>query len=106
MIVGRYHGDMPKPIIFVFLSFFSLALGCTHAPVKHPTSTGTSAPSSAPTYTRQQDIVYGRSYGAALTFDIFRPTGKANGAGVIFVVSGGWVSTPELMGTPVSMDHC
>src|SRR4051812_9016418 len=29
---------------------------------------------SAPTFTRQEDIVYGRSYGAALTFDIFRPT--------------------------------
>ena len=36
-----------------------------------------------------------------MTFDLFRPTGKANGAGVIFVVSGGWVSTPELLGTPV-----
>ena len=35
---------------------------------------------SAQWFTRQQDIVYGRSYGAALTFDIFRPTGKPNGA--------------------------
>ncbi len=58
-------------------------------------------PTSAPTYTRQKDLVYGRSYGTALTFDVFRPTGKPNGAAVIFAVSGGWVSTPELLDSPV-----
>jgi len=49
---------------------------------------------------RERDIVYGRSYGAALTFDIFRPE-KPNGAAIIFVVSGGWVSVPEMLNTPL-----
>ena len=59
-----------------------------------------SQPTTAKSYTRQENIVYGRSYGAALTFDLFRPTGKANGAAAVFVVSGGWVSAHELLGTP------
>src|SRR3954463_13783123 len=62
--------------------------------------TPASQPTSAPAFTRQEDIVYGRSYGAALTFDLFRPTGKPNGAGVVFVISGGWVSSHELLGSP------
>jgi len=43
-------------------------------------------------YTRQQDIIYGRKYGMALTMDLFRPKGNPNGLGVVFVVSGGWFS--------------
>jgi len=43
--------------------------------------------------TRQQDIIYARKAGAALTMDVFTPKANANGAGVIFVVSGGWVSS-------------
>ena len=38
------------------------------------------------------DVVYGHKDGMALTFDIFKPKAKPNGAAVIFVVSGGWVS--------------
>ena len=34
-----------------------------------------------PTYTRQEDVVYGRKDGTALTMDVFRPKAKANGAG-------------------------
>jgi acetyl esterase/lipase len=37
------------------------------------------------------DVVYGHKDGMALTFDIFKPK-TPNGAAVIFVVSGGWVS--------------
>ena len=37
------------------------------------------------------DIVYGHKDGMALTFDVFKPN-KQNGAAVIFMVSGGWVS--------------
>ena len=52
-----------------------------------------SAPAAdEPTYKRQQDVIYGRKFGTALTLDVFRPTGKANGAAVIYVVSGGWFS--------------
>ena len=44
------------------------------------------------TYTRQQDIVYDRKYGMALTLDVFTPKENANHIGVIFVSSGGWFS--------------
>jgi acetyl esterase/lipase len=46
-----------------------------------------------PPHKRQQDVIYGRKYGTALTMDVFRPTGKANGAAVVLVVSGGWFSS-------------
>lgn len=39
------------------------------------------------------DVVYGHKDGMALTMDVFEPTGEANGAGLMFMVSGGWVST-------------
>jgi acetyl esterase/lipase len=45
-----------------------------------------------PPHKRLQDVIYGRKYGTALTMDQFRPTGKANGAAVVLVVSGGWFS--------------
>ena len=48
-----------------------------------------------PAYTRQQDIIYQRKFGAALTFDLFTPTQNPNGAAVILVVSGGWYSSHE-----------
>ncbi len=46
------------------------------------------------------DIVYGHKMGMALTFDAVKPKANANGAGVMFMVSGGWVSSwipPEQM---------
>lgn len=46
------------------------------------------------------DVVYGHKDGMALTFDVFKPSGEANGAGVLFMVSGGWFSRwapPEQM---------
>ena len=39
------------------------------------------------------DVVYGHKAGMALTFDVFKPTGPSNGAGILYMVSGGWVST-------------
>jgi acetyl esterase/lipase len=38
------------------------------------------------------DVIYGRKAGMALTLDVFTPAQK-NGAGVIFLVSGGWASS-------------
>ncbi len=35
------------------------------------------------------DVVYGHKDGMALTFDVFKPAGKANGGGVLFMVSAG-----------------
>ncbi len=43
---------------------------------------------AAETYTREQDIIYGRKYGTALTMDVFTPKADANGAAVLFMVSG------------------
>lgn len=47
---------------------------------------------AAQNYTRTGDVIYGRKHGVALTMDVFRPKAKANGAGLIYVVSGGWFS--------------
>ena len=44
------------------------------------------------------DVVYGHKHGLALTMDVLNPD-KPNGAGVVFIVSGGWGSrwyAPEL----------
>lgn len=37
------------------------------------------------------DVVYGHKAGMALTYDVVKPA-KSNGAAVLFMVSGGWVS--------------
>ena len=39
-----------------------------------------------------RDVIYGHKAGMALTFDVVTPE-KPNGAAVLFMVSGGWVST-------------
>jgi dipeptidyl aminopeptidase/acylaminoacyl peptidase len=41
--------------------------------------------------TRIRDVVYGHKFGMALTLDVVKPA-NPNGAGVIFIVSGGFVS--------------
>lgn len=47
------------------------------------------APVAAPAVTA--DVVYGHKDGMALVYDVFRPQ-EANGAAVLFMVSGGWFS--------------
>jgi acetyl esterase/lipase len=48
-----------------------------------------------PSFTRTEDVVYGRKFGSALTMDVFTPKEDAKGVGVIFAVSGGWFSAHE-----------
>ncbi|MDB5339567.1 MAG: axeA [Planctomycetaceae bacterium] len=48
-----------------------------------------------PNYTRQEDVIYGRKFGTALTLDVFTPKGPTNGAAVVMVVSGGWFSSHD-----------
>jgi acetyl esterase/lipase len=48
-----------------------------------------------PDFTRKEDVIYGRKFGTALTLDVFTPKKDANGAAVIFVVSGGWFSSHD-----------
>jgi acetyl esterase/lipase len=55
---------------------------------------------AADSYTRQQDVIYGRKFGMALTMDVFRPTTHPNHAGIIWCVSGGWFSSHESINTP------
>jgi len=50
---------------------------------------------TVPTFTRQQDVVYGRSFGTALTMDVFEPKTNPNGATVVWVISGGWFSSHD-----------
>jgi acetyl esterase/lipase len=45
--------------------------------------------------TRTEDVIYGRKDGMALTMDVFTPGKDANGAAVIWVVSGGWFSSHD-----------
>jgi acetyl esterase/lipase len=46
---------------------------------------------------RYEDVIYGRKHGMALTLDVFAPRENRNGLGLVFVVSGGWVSSRELL---------
>ena len=43
-------------------------------------------------FTRTEDVIYARKFGLAMTMDVFEPKEKPNGKGIIFCVSGGWVS--------------
>ncbi len=45
-------------------------------------------------FTRTEDVIYGRKFGTALTFDVFQPR-PANGVGIVLMVSGGWFSSHE-----------
>ena len=40
------------------------------------------------------DVIYGKKLGVALTMDVFKPA-KPNGIGVLWMVSGGWVSSHD-----------
>jgi acetyl esterase/lipase len=53
-----------------------------------------------PNATRTEDVIYGRKFGLAMTMDVFTPNEKPNGKGIIFCVSGGWVSNKPGPGIP------
>lgn len=69
------------------LALSLLAIACLAASVRA---------ADAPKFTRTEDVIYGRKFGTALTLDVFQPE-TANGAGVLYLMSGGWVSSH---GTP------
>jgi acetyl esterase/lipase len=48
-----------------------------------------------PAFDRKTDVVYGRKHGMALTMDVFTPKANANGAAIVWIVSGGWYSSHE-----------
>jgi acetyl esterase/lipase len=47
-----------------------------------------------PDYIRTRDVIYGRKAGLALTMDVIAPKEKPNRLGILFIVSGGWRSSP------------
>ncbi len=51
--------------------------------------------------TRIPDVVYQHKLGVALTMDVFKPA-KPNGIGVIWMVSGGWVSNHDAINPGLS----
>jgi hypothetical protein len=51
----------------------------------------TSAELKTATYVR--DVIYGHRDGMALTYDVFKPVKRANGALVVNMVSAGWRSS-------------
>ncbi len=53
---------------------------------------------SAQDITRERDVVYGRKLGMALVMDVLKPA-KPSGIGVIYLVSGGFKSGLELVGS-------
>src|SRR4029077_17396708 len=55
-------------------------------------------------FTRKEDVVYGRKFGTALTMDVLTPKSGANGAAIVWVVSGGWFSDHEAI-KPVGVDE-
>ena len=67
------------------------------------TEASTTSPATAPAaFKRRADVIYGRKDGTALTMDVSTPTDvPRNGAGVILVVSGGWVSNHDALDSPL-----
>jgi acetyl esterase/lipase len=47
-------------------------------------------------FTLTEDVIYGRKHGMALVMDVYTPKENANGAGVVFCLSGGWFSGKAL----------
>ena len=52
---------------------------------------------AAESYTRTEDVIYGRKYGTALTMDVFTPKKNVNGAALVLCISGGWISSHDLI---------
>jgi len=75
--------------------------GFEHAGAEEPKSAIDARPAEAlpadSALSRTADVIYGRKSGMALTMDVFRPKSGANGAAIIFVVSGGWVSDNQAL---------
>jgi acetyl esterase/lipase len=89
-----------------------LTLGYQHATSAEPTQTPSAgepvSPLHAkvtaltqlqadPSYTRTDDVIYGRRDGLALTLDVLTPKGKTNGAAVIIFISAEFRSGRELL---------
>ena len=61
---------------------FVLAMSCA----------GAATADAAEIYDQKVNLVYGEAHGVGLVMDIFVPTGKKNGLGIVDVISGAWYS--------------
>ena len=75
------------------LTLPALLLACVTGCQTTPPA-ATPAPGTSAAFKRTEDVIYARKFGTALTLDVFEPKVK-NGAGVIFMVSGGFFSSHE-----------
>jgi acetyl esterase/lipase len=50
-----------------------------------------------------RDIVYGHKDGMALVMDVYQPSGNPNGAGIAYMISGGWMSSLPMQAAYESM---
>jgi acetyl esterase/lipase len=53
------------------------------------------AHAAEPTFTRQFDLIYHKQDGFALTMERVAPTRHSNGAAVVLIMSGGWISSHD-----------
>ncbi len=95
--LGAHTGEIGSVLIQSFP--MKLVLSATLALLMFgPTASPLLAEDKLP-FTRQQDVIYGRLPGVALTMDVFTPNAnaetKAHGRAVIWVISGGWASAHE-----------
>lgn len=74
---------------------FIVACATTQSAQVAPQTQATAPAQAAPPvqFDAVPDVVYGHKDGMALTFDVLKPKAKANGAAILFMVSGGWVSS-------------
>lgn len=68
-------------------------------------SFGTRVRAADEIFTRTEDVIYGRKFGTALTLDVFAPKENANGAAIVWVVSGGWYSAHEAVNVGAIMEY-
>lgn len=79
-MLGQYRNKM------LVNSLLVLMLGLAWAPNANAANAANAEVKITP------DVVYGHKLGLAMTFDMYRPE-EANGAAVVFMVSGGWYSS-------------
>lgn len=72
-------------------AFWMIALNLIGA-VYHPIKWSKGDDLSLPGMQVKADKIYGHKDGMAMTYDVFTPTERAKGIGLLFMVSGGWVS--------------
>ena len=83
---------VPTAMRQVWLRDGEKALDMTLGEVHYPEHIDPAVFADPRPYTRLRDVIYGHKNGVALTMDVFTPRKGANGAAVVFAVSGGWRS--------------